>query len=150
MANGIRDSYEEAIKGRMEVLERDIQRMKSQEDKIRIEREELQAELNALESAYPQWSSGSDTLPGFHGWISPAETVDLVVGLLQRKGKALHYKDMYSTLVKEGMPKLVGKTKPEYIFLSRFFNDARLERVGKGLYNLKDNQKPAQEEVQKL
>lgn len=60
---------------------------------------------------------------------------DLVVEYLREVGKPLHYRQIYDGLHKRGLD--VGGKDPANTLLSRYFNDPRLERVGRGTYALK-------------
>ena len=60
---------------------------------------------------------------------------DRVVEYLQEVGKPLHYRRIYDGLHKRGLQ--VGGKDPANTLLSRYFNDPRLERVGRGTYALK-------------
>lgn len=60
---------------------------------------------------------------------------DRVVEYLQEIGKPLHYRRIYEDLHDRGLH--VGGKDPANTLLSRYFNDSRLERVGRGTYALK-------------
>lgn len=60
---------------------------------------------------------------------------DRVVDYLQEIGKPMHYRQIYDGLHKRGLD--VGGKDPANTLLSRYFNDPRLERVGRGTYALK-------------
>ncbi|MCY3655336.1 MAG: hypothetical protein OXG95_01845 [Chloroflexi bacterium] len=78
---------------------------------------------------------------GRRGGTSPA---DLVVALLGEVGAPLHYREIERRLRETGSFEAGGRD-PADTLLSRFFNDPRLRRVGRGTYGLAAAGNAAQE-----
>ena len=125
--------------------------------RVRAEIAELRSQEHALEAQVEAWNvilsagvSGTNSdgdVSESHATednatlATPQESADAVVDLLREIGEPMHYSLIYDTLRSRGM-EVRGKNPPS-VLLSRFFGDARLERVGQGTYQIK-----AAEEVQ--
>ena len=65
---------------------------------------------------------------------APRADADAVLEVLVDRGKPMHFRDIYAALADVGFK--VGGADPASTLLTRFYDDARLERVARGTYQV--------------
>ena len=80
---------------------------------------------------------------GLQAWCTSSDqagsVADKVVGLLRRSGEPMHYRQIYTALAQQV---IAGGKRPECSLLARYSTDARLVRVARGVYALREWTEP--------
>ena len=148
------DEFLDRVKERLEVArselagyEREYQQVQQKRDKAALQVKRLEGLIGADEEADGGQPSGLDcsplatapNLPASDRLAlpnAPVADADAVVELLRDHPAGLHYVEIHRRIL-EGGYRVGGRGEPNTL-LSRYYNDSRLERAGRGLYALKE------------
>lgn len=99
---------------------------------------EAQAERDRLATQISDLSRLLSDEPGdLDAPDAPRADAGAVLEVLFDRGKPMHYRDIYAALADVGFK--VGGADPASTLLTRFYNDARLERVARGTYQVRED-----------
>ena len=143
IVSGFEDGFIEIVEEQLERclndvrgLDEEIAEKEAVIETLRTERGDAAKRAQQLEELLRGVNIGSHSSAGKEanaGSSKPFADADAVVELIREQGQAMHYRDIHQTLVARGY-EIGGEGKPDTL-LSRFFNDPRLARVSRGVYD---------------
>lgn len=107
-----------------------------------VERQELADRMHHLQALLGA-SGTTDKGASASGSFAPVETpeaADLVVAILSDAGSPLHFRDIYEEFVARGGS--IGGKDPANNLLTKFYDDSRVRRIGRGTYEIADGSPP--------
>ena len=140
-ASAFDDEFLMQARKRLEQLEDYMQGLDAQLAELQSDRSKtalMIRHLRGLLSVHAEEGGGALTqvlLPSAGGRGDRGDDADQVVEYLKMRGEATHYRKIYDDLKRQGI--VAGGKDPALTLLSRYYNDGRLIRVGRGTYIVK-------------